>query len=100
MTNDQQILKSRDDKAPVVLVNVAEPADPAKPFILADGFESSWLKKDVPVGASDLRPRIEPWLTALFQSEHLGLLLGSGLSHAVYRSATYRESAARSFLPN
>jgi hypothetical protein len=35
-----------------------------------------------------LRPRIEPWLTALFQSEHLALLVGSGLSHAVHRIAT------------
>lgn len=88
MTNDQQILKSRDDKDPVILTKVTKPSDDAKPFILADGCESTWLRKDVPVGASDLRPRIEPWLTALFQSEHLGLLLGSGLSRAIHRSAT------------
>lgn len=88
MTNDQQILKSRDDKDPVILTKVTKLSDDAKPFILADGCESSWLRKDMPVGASDLRPRIEPWLTALFQSEHLGLLLGSGLSHAIHRSAT------------
>ena len=30
-----------------------------------------------------LHDRIEPWLTSLFQSEHLSLLLGSGLSRAV-----------------
>ena len=35
-----------------------------------------------------LRPRIEPWLTALVQSEHLSLLVGSGLSHAVHRLGT------------
>lgn len=31
-----------------------------------------------------LRSEIEPWLTALFQSEHLSLLLGSGISAAVH----------------
>lgn len=30
-----------------------------------------------------LRQHIEPWLTALFQSEHLSLLAGAGLSYAV-----------------
>ena len=30
-----------------------------------------------------LRKKIEPWLTAVFQSEHLSLLLGSGLTIAV-----------------
>lgn len=34
-----------------------------------------------------LRPRIEPWLTALVQSEHLSLLVGSGLSTAVSKLA-------------
>ena len=30
------------------------------------------------------RDEIEPWLTALFQSEHLSLLVGTGLSYAVH----------------
>jgi hypothetical protein len=30
-----------------------------------------------------LRKKIEPWLTAIFQSEHLSLLAGSGLTSAV-----------------
>ncbi len=29
------------------------------------------------------RTRIEPWLTSLFQSEHLSLLCGSGITNAV-----------------
>ena len=85
---DNQILKCRDDKDPVILEKVSEQAEGQKPFKMAEGCESSWLKKDTPVGAMDLRPRIEPWLTALFQSEHLALLVGSGLSHAVHRIAT------------
>ena len=31
-----------------------------------------------------LRSEIEPWLTALFQSEHLSLLLGGGISSALH----------------
>ncbi|HCQ7681468.1 TPA: SIR2 family protein, partial [Escherichia coli] len=32
--------------------------------------------------------RVEPWLTALFQSEHLNILIGAGLSSAIQESAT------------
>ena len=35
----------------------------------------------------DLRARIEPWLSSLFQSEHLSLLIGSGLSSAIQYEA-------------
>ncbi len=34
-------------------------------------------------GHIDFRNRIEPWLTSLFQSEHLSLLCGSGLTNAI-----------------
>ena len=36
---------------------------------------------------SDHRRRIEPWLSAVFQSEHLSLLLGNGFTRAVSISA-------------
>ncbi|OPY59867.1 MAG: hypothetical protein A4E57_04643 [Syntrophorhabdaceae bacterium PtaU1.Bin034] len=32
---------------------------------------------------TDLRRQIEPWLTAVFQSEHLSLLLGSGFTNSI-----------------
>lgn len=32
---------------------------------------------------TDLRRQIEPWLTAVFQSEHLSLLLGSGFTNGI-----------------
>lgn len=38
--------------------------------------------------SDDLRNIIEPWLTALFQSEHLALLTGAGISSAVHYLAT------------
>ena len=34
------------------------------------------------------RSEIEPWLTALFQSEHLSLLLGSGISRSLHELAS------------
>lgn len=37
---------------------------------------------------TSLRREIEPWVTALFQSEHLALLLGAGLSNGVQYLAT------------
>lgn len=88
MNKDDQFLKSRDDKAPILISKTEGEAGSENPFKLAEGSECSWLKKDESFGPDKLRPRIEPWLTALFQSEHLTLLVGSGLSHAVHRMAT------------
>ena len=39
-----------------------------------------------------LRKEIEPWLTALSQSEHLSLLIGSGLSSAAYQIVKPQEN--------
>lgn len=76
----KHILKTRDDKAPVEFVDSGEDAK----FKLVEGAECSWIPAETEFGVDKLRPRIEPWLTALFQSEHLALLAGSGLSHAVH----------------
>lgn len=84
MIAEIQILKSRDDKVPVQF-QTTEKGDRFK--LVADS-ESSWIKQDEEFGPEKLRPRIEPWLTALFQSEHLALLAGSGLSNAVHYIAT------------
>lgn len=44
----------------------------------------SWIaNKDEKFDDQKLRERIEPWLTSLFQSEHLNLLLGAGLTTGV-----------------
>lgn len=42
----------------------------------------SWLESEE-FSMQDLRQGIEPWLTALFQSEHFSLLTGTGLSKAI-----------------
>ena len=54
----------------------------------------SFEAEEVPTDADELeeftagaRRRIEPWLSAVFQAEHLNLLLGSGLTTAVSAAA-------------
>jgi len=89
-----QVLKCRDDKAPVYLTYVKDSSNNEEPFMLADGSECSWLTKGESLGHAKLRPRIEPWLTALSQSEHLSLLVGSGLSHALCQIAAVEDIAA------
>jgi len=47
-----------------------------------------WIANDIPEDKDELDPQklrgiIEPWLTAVFQSEHLSLLLGSGITTAM-----------------
>ena len=83
-----QILKSRDDQAPVRLCLIQDEADAHPQFKLHESATCSWAKKGERFGPMKLRPRIEPWLTALVQSEHLSLLIGSGLTHAIHGIAT------------
>ena len=80
----KHILKTRDDKAPVDFVDSGDEGN----FKLVERTECSWIATETEFGSDTLRPRIEPWLTALFQSEHLSFLAGSGLSHAVHYLAT------------
>jgi hypothetical protein len=80
------ILKVRDDPQPVVLERCSD-ASPPK-FIVSENSACIWAKEGEEFGPEKLRPRIEPWLTTLCQSEHLSLLLGSGLSTGVQQLAT------------
>lgn len=79
-------LKIRDDHKPLEFA-----ADGDK-FKLQAGSEASWLGTET-FGQKELRSRIEPWLTSLFQSEHLSLLAGSGLTHAVHYLAAGKGAA-------
>ncbi len=94
MTSKQscQILKTRDDHVPVSLMkHDSSSADPHESFQLSADAKCSWAKPDKPLSPQKLRSRIEPWLTALVQSEHLSLLIGSGLTHAVHGIAKGKE---------
>lgn len=82
------ILKSRDDPAPVLLIREGVSSNDVPTFKLMENSNCSWAKSNEDIGRDKLRTRIEPWLTALCQSEHLSLLLGSGLTNAVHLLAT------------
>lgn len=83
------ILKCRDDYQPVLFSLKEDSPEKGMPcFTLNEGSSCAWVNPGEDLGPDKLRPRIEPWLTALCQSEHLSLLLGSGLSHAVHHMAT------------
>ena len=83
-----QIIKTRDDAVPLLIEHDPKQPETEKAFRLVPEDSCSWAKPDVPFGPKTLRPRIEPWLTALVQSEHLSLLVGSGMTHAVHNMAT------------
>ncbi len=93
--NIKSILKIRDDNSPIEFIQQVRDGE----FTFADENQSSsWI----PTGSknaikkSDLRQGIEPWLTSLFQSEHLSLLTGTGLSTAIEVIAKGSANAAMS----
>ena len=89
MKPDYQVIKSREDRTPVCMKYQANLSiNSGEIFKLSPRTECSWAESDKPFGWNKLRPRIEPWLNALTQSEHLSLLVGSGLTHAVHKIAT------------
>ena len=89
------ILKVREDSAPLTLTQT----DRGGTFSVPDSQSaSSWLQTDKQgnITLSDLRNGVEPWLTSLFQSEHLSLLTGTGLSIAVQYLASNTSNSAMS----
>ncbi|MDO5057272.1 MAG: SIR2 family protein [Lautropia sp.] len=90
-TEFHNIIKVRDDQGPLHFF-----ADGDK-FTLKEGSNASWLANKS-FGPKELRSRIEPWLASLFQSEHLSLLAGAGLTHAVHGLAAGGPAAGMSAL--
>lgn len=81
-------IKTRDDADIVVFEKTANDT-----FKLSTSNSCSWCGENGEFTQKELRPRIEPWLTSLFQSEHLTLLAGSGLTHAVHLLSTGEKAA-------
>lgn len=77
-----QYIKLGDDQSPIKLESIDNNCT-----FKATG-SSTWSKTEEEITPDFLRSRIEPWLTALFQSEHLNLLIGAGLSSAIQEAAT------------
>jgi hypothetical protein len=65
-------------------------------FESKDPKAPSWAEK--PFGFKELRSQIEPWLTSLAQSEHLAILAGAGLTHAVHHLALGKPATGMSKL--
>ena len=91
MSEAPNYIKVRDDREPIAFVSTESG------FTLGAGQEVSWVSNDA-FTQKDLRSRIEPWLTSLFQSEHLSLLAGSGLTHAVHYLAAGEGAAGMNAL--
>ncbi|OZI66637.1 SIR2 family protein [Bordetella genomosp. 11] len=94
-SNDQfpNIVKARDDHKPLRFG-----PDENQKFKLQEGSDASWVSSEA-FGKKELREHIEPWLTSLFQSEHLSLLAGSGLTHAVHFLASGTSAAGMETIP-
>ena len=71
--NQYNIVKVRDDKNPIKYSLNCETQN----FDLVDQANLEWCNGSS-FTKNELRTHIEPWLTSLFQSEHLSLSIGSG----------------------
>ena len=87
----KNVIKVRDDATPVWF------SGGDGKYKLNENTEASWLGSNE-FSNKDLRHRIEPWLTSLFQSEHLSLLVGSGLTHAMHYLAVGKGAAGMAAL--
>lgn len=87
------IVKVRNDDKPLYFAESEN-----KKLKLQEGSEASWVSSEE-FGQRELREHIEPWLTSLFQSEHLSLLAGSGLTHAVHYLAAGKSAAGMGTIP-
>ena len=74
------IIKTRDDRELVFVNQNGEVQNTESCSWLPDKDDNGNNGK---VDKIVYRSRIEPWLTSLFQSEHLSLLCGSGITNAV-----------------
>lgn len=92
-TPPSNIIKVRDDHQPVYFTTEGDSFKPQ------EGTEASWIGHEQTFGRKELRGRIEPWLTSLFQSEHLSLLAGAGLTHAIHWLAAGKGAAGMSAMP-
>ena len=71
------IVKVRDDHEPIIFCWDSDK------FIQENKLEPGTKSTPTGISKTDMRAKIEPWLTSLFQSEHLSLLVGSGLTSAI-----------------
>lgn len=68
------VIKTRDDRELILVDKDGKVTNPG---------DCNWMPEDGKITKTVFRSRIEPWLTSLFQSEHLSLLCGSGITNAI-----------------
>ena len=92
------IVKVRDDDKWFEFEKMSDDSD-ERGFKLCNGTKVNWCSDDC-FSIAELKGRIEPWLTSLFQSEHLSLLVGSGLSTAIqYLACNNADNGMGEFVP-
>ena len=92
------IVKVRDDDKWFEFDKMLDGSDESG-FKLCNGSKVNWCSDDF-FSIAELKGRIEPWLTSLFQSEHLSLLVGSGLSTAIqYLACNNADNGMGEFMP-
>ena len=64
--------------------------DWTKKHILKTNTKLICASDDAEIDTDELRKEVEPWLSAIFQSEHLSVLIGSGLTSSVSFMADIR----------
>jgi len=76
LKNGGNVIKTRDDRKLIVIDQDGK---------ILNTEDCSWCPDDENsvVNNNVFRSRIEPWLTSLFQSEHLSILCGSGITNAI-----------------
>lgn len=83
------VIKTRDDRE-LILIDSG-----TNTIINSDACTWAPENKDI-ISNAIIRSRIEPWLTSLFQSEHLSLLCGSGITNAISHLACADEGTTMS----
>ncbi|WP_286842410.1 SIR2 family protein [Idiomarina sp. UBA4206] len=86
LSMDNQYIKVGSSPEVIELQPNSDKQDIFYPFTLSKS--STWGEQGSEISVEKLRQYIEPWLAALFQSEHLNLLIGSGLSTSIQMAAT------------
>lgn len=75
LAQNGNVIKVRDDRDLILIDKEGQ---------IINREKCSWLPNDDDAVDNNIfRSRIEPWLTSLFQSEHLSLLCGSGITNAI-----------------
>lgn len=98
MESGNNIVKVRDDYEPIEF-RIREDSESDKVFRVISEQLPDWTSTG-DFSITDLRSRIEPWLTSLFQSEHLSLLVGSGLTTAIqYVACSDGDNGMENFEP-